>query len=51
MEKRGFGKQEHTNEIDIIFTVITRLEINKLNSEIQILDPNAFVVMNNLSSG
>jgi uncharacterized membrane-anchored protein YitT (DUF2179 family) len=46
--KRGFGKQGHTNEIDIIFTVITRLEINKLNSEIQIIDPNAFVVMNSI---
>jgi len=46
--KRGFGKQGHTNDIEIIFTVITRLEINKLNSEIQIIDPNAFVVMNSI---
>ncbi|MBK7966474.1 MAG: YitT family protein [Bacteroidetes bacterium] len=46
--KRGYGKQGHTNDIDIIFTVITRLEINKLNSEIQIIDPNAFVVMNSI---
>lgn len=46
--KRGYGKQGHTNDIDIIFTVITRLEINKLNSEIKIIDPNAFVVMNSI---
>lgn len=46
--KRGYGKKGHTNDIDIIFTVITRLEINKLNSEIQIIDPNAFVVMNSI---
>jgi len=43
----GFGKQGHVNEdIDIIFSVVTRLEIAKLKSEIEIIDPNAFVVMN-----
>jgi uncharacterized membrane-anchored protein YitT (DUF2179 family) len=41
----GFGKQGHTHEKNIIYTVITRLEISKLNSEIQKIDPNAFVVM------
>jgi uncharacterized membrane-anchored protein YitT (DUF2179 family) len=44
--KRGYGKQEESKEIDIIYTVITRLELNKLNSEIEKIDPNAFVVMN-----
>lgn len=47
--KRGFGKSGHKNyEMDIIFTVITRLEISKLNTEIAIVDPNAFVVMNSI---
>lgn len=46
--KRGYGKHGHTNEIDIIFTVITRLEISKLNAEIEKIDPNAFVVMNSI---
>lgn len=46
--KRGFGKHGHTNEIDIIYTVVTRLEISKLNAEIQLIDPNAFVVMNSI---
>ncbi len=46
--KRGFGKQGHTNEIDIIFTVITRLEISKIQTEIQKIDPNACVVMNSI---
>ena len=46
--KRGYGKHGHTNEIDIVFTVITRLEISKLNTEIEKIDPNAFVVMNSI---
>ncbi|CAN5391241.1 YitT family protein [soil metagenome] len=47
---RGFGKHGDTKEFDIIFTVITRLEINKLNSEISKLDPDAFVVMYKINS-
>jgi uncharacterized membrane-anchored protein YitT (DUF2179 family) len=35
-------------ETDIIYTVITRLELNKLNSEIEKIEPNAFVVMNSV---
>lgn len=46
--KRGFGKSGHTGDIDIVFTVITRLEISKLNMEIEKIDPNAFVVMNSI---
>lgn len=46
--KRGFGKTGHTRDIEILFTAITRLEISKLSSEIQKIDPNAFVVMNSL---
>ncbi len=46
--KRGFGKHGHSNEIDIIFTVITRLEISKLNAEIEKIDSNAFVVMSSI---
>ncbi|MEP6675022.1 MAG: YitT family protein [Ferruginibacter sp.] len=46
--KRGYGKSGHTNDTDIVFTVITRLEISKLNLEIDKIDPNAFVVMNSI---
>ncbi len=46
--KRGFGKHGHQNDTDIIFTVITRLEISKLRAEIEKIDPNAFVVMNSV---
>lgn len=46
--KRGFGKHGHQSDTDIVFTVITRLEIGKLRSEIEKIDPNAFVVMNSI---
>lgn len=46
--KRGFGKRGEGKEIDIVFTVTTRLELNKLNTEIEKIDPNAFVVMNSI---
>ncbi|MDN3655984.1 YitT family protein [Ferruginibacter paludis] len=44
--KRGYGKTGETTEVDIIYTVITRLELNKLNTEIQKIEPSAFVVIN-----
>lgn len=46
--KRGFGSHGEREEIDIIYTVITRLEISKLNPEIEKIDPNAFVVMSSV---
>lgn len=46
--KRGFGKTGESSEIDIIYTVVTRLELNKLNAEIEKIDPNAFVVMSSI---
>lgn len=45
--KRGFGKTGE-KEIDIVYTVITRLELNKLNTEIEKIDPHAFIVMNSV---
>ncbi|MES2005779.1 MAG: YitT family protein [Bacteroidota bacterium] len=46
--KRGFGSHGERNDIDIIYTVVTRLELNKLNTEIQKIDPNSFVVMHSV---
>ncbi len=46
--KRGHGKIGDTFEVDIIYTVITRLELNKLNTEIEKIEPSAFVVMNSV---
>lgn len=46
--KGGYGKSGELEERDILFTVITRLELNKLNAEIQRIEPKAFVVMNSV---
>lgn len=44
--KRGYGKSgEKSNPGDVIFTIVTRLEIAKLKSEVEKIDPNAFVFM------
>jgi uncharacterized membrane-anchored protein YitT (DUF2179 family) len=46
---RGFGKTgEKKGEIDILYSVITRLEVAKLNAEILKIDPSAFVIMNSI---
>jgi uncharacterized membrane-anchored protein YitT (DUF2179 family) len=43
--KSGFGKTGHrTKDQDVIFSVITRLELQKLKTEIAKIDPDAFVV-------
>ena len=44
----GFGKQGERKELDIVYTVLTRLEVNKLNTEIEKIDPKAFVVMSSV---
>jgi uncharacterized membrane-anchored protein YitT (DUF2179 family) len=47
--KRGFGKRgDLLDQTDIVYTVITRLEIGRLQTEIEKIDPNAFVVMNSV---
>jgi uncharacterized membrane-anchored protein YitT (DUF2179 family) len=46
--KSGRGKTGEKTEIDIIYTVITRLELSKLKSELEKIDTNAFVVMSSV---
>jgi uncharacterized membrane-anchored protein YitT (DUF2179 family) len=46
--KRGFGKTGESKNVDIVYTVVTRLELNRLNTEIEKIDPNAFVVMSSI---
>lgn len=47
--KRGYGKRgESDAENDILFTVITRLEVNRLTTEIERIDRNAFIVMQSI---
>lgn len=47
--ERGYGNHEIINkDIKIIFTVVTRLEVNKLNTNIKKIDPNAFTIMSSI---
>lgn len=47
--KRGFTPAgENPENIDVIYTVITRLEISRLKSEIDAIDKNAFIIMNSV---
>lgn len=47
--KRGFGKTgDNYDNTDIIFTVITRLEISRLTGEVEKIEPNAFIVMQSI---
>lgn len=47
--KGGYGRTGERKEYDVIFTVITRLEIRRLNIEITKIDPKAFVVMSKIN--
>lgn len=47
--KRGYGKRgDNLNDINVVYSVITRLEIGKIQAEIEKIDPNAFIVMNSV---
>jgi len=46
--ERGFGSRGEMKDVTILYTVITRLEMNKLKIEIERIDPNAFVVMHSV---
>ena len=45
----GYGQRGESQVVDILFTVITRLEIRRLNVEIARIDPEAFVIMNSIN--
>ena len=46
---KGFGKEGNVmQETDIVFTVVTRLEVSRLKAEIQAIDPKAFVVFHSI---
>ncbi len=44
----GSGRSGEIKERDILYTVITRLELSKLNAEIDKIDSEAFIVMNSV---
>jgi len=43
--KGGYGTQGKSYDKDIIYTIVTRLELAKLQTEIDKIDKNAFVIM------
>jgi uncharacterized membrane-anchored protein YitT (DUF2179 family) len=48
--KRGYGKRgESSPYIDIVFTVVTRLELQKLKNEIEKIDESAFVITHSIN--
>ena len=45
--ERGYGTNPHDDkDIDIIFTVVTRLEVSKIKEVVKLIDRKAFIVMN-----
>ncbi|MCS6820733.1 MAG: YitT family protein [Microscillaceae bacterium] len=46
----GYGKKGIPNEIDILYTVVTRLELSRLMMEVQKIDEGAFIVTTNVKS-
>jgi uncharacterized membrane-anchored protein YitT (DUF2179 family) len=47
--KGGFGTHgDQPNSVDIVFTVITRLELARLKSEVEQIDKHAFMVMHSV---
>ena len=48
--KSGYGKKGHRErDLDVLYTVITRLELQKLKTEIAKIDGDAFVVENSVN--
>jgi uncharacterized membrane-anchored protein YitT (DUF2179 family) len=48
--KSGFGKRGHVEtEIDIVYTVVTRLEVHRILDEIEKIDGKAFIVQHNIN--
>lgn len=48
--QKGYGTTgQRENEFDIIYTVVTRLELQKLLNEIDHIDSHAFIVQNSVS--
>lgn len=43
--KGGFGKRGNSYDKDILYTVITRLEVARLETEIDKIDKDAFIIM------
>lgn len=46
---KGNSFEKNTKEIDVLFTVVTRLEVFKIKKEIADIDPQAFIVEQNVN--
>ncbi|MGB5942896.1 MAG: YitT family protein [Leeuwenhoekiella sp.] len=46
--KGGYSKEHDGTDVDIVYTVITRLELSRLQIEIQKIEPKAFIVINSI---
>jgi uncharacterized membrane-anchored protein YitT (DUF2179 family) len=46
--ERGYGSRGEMADVNILYTVVTRIEMNKIKMEIELIDPNAFVVMHSV---
>jgi len=44
----GYGKKGVKKDTEIIYTVVTRLELNRLKSELDKIDKNAFIIMSSI---
>ncbi len=44
----GYGKRGHVSDMNILFTVVTRLEVSRLQTEVETIDPHAFVIMQSI---
>lgn len=48
--KRGLRKNDiHDDHLDIIYTVVTRLELQKLTDEVEIIDGSAFIIQQSIN--
>lgn len=48
--KGGFGKKGEKESKDILYTVVTRLELSKLNTELEKIDPEAFITISRIKN-
>lgn len=48
--KGGFGKKGENESKDILYTVVTRLELSKLNTELEKIDPEAFITISRIKN-
>jgi len=47
--KKGFAKRgEPLKETDIVYSLLTRLELSKLQTELDKIDKNAFIIMHSV---